>query len=179
MLIFILCVLILRDLLIFRRREKIIPEKLFIFRDRQSEILNQKKRRNFCKGMADLVGYRGGVLIGVDLKKDVAVLEAAYNDKKGVTASFNMNLLVRMNQELGANFTLEHFKHKALFNEQESCIEMHLESLEDQSVSLGDQEIIFQKGETIRTEQSHKYSLDAFKDVAKKARNEHSKSLER
>jgi len=87
-------------------------------------------------GMADLAGVDGGVLIGVDLDKDRDVLRAAYNDSKGVTAQFNLNVLRRLNRELGASFNLQHFRHEAIFNEETSCVEMHLVSTRHQTVNV-------------------------------------------
>ena len=118
------------------------------------------------KGM---VGGSGGLLIGVDLYKDASILNAAYNDKKGFTAQFNMNLLTRINRELGADFNLDAFKHYAFFNKEKSRIEMHLHSLEDQQVSVEGHKFYFKKDQSILTEYSHKYTLDSFKALAKKA----------
>jgi len=117
----------------------------------------------------NMVGKEGGLLIGVDLKKDAEILNAAYNDKKGFTAQFNMNLLARINRELGANFDLAEFKHMAFFNEQESRIEMHLQSLKDQQVFIGGKTLTFKKDITIHTEYSHKYSVESFQKLANKA----------
>ncbi len=114
----------------------------------------------------NMVGDEGGLLIGVDLEKDSAVLNAAYNDKEGFTAQFNLNLLTRINRELGGNFNLQNFKHQAFFNEEQSRIEMHLKSLKDQRVNIGEHEFSFNKGQSILTEYSHKYTLDNFKALA-------------
>lgn len=116
--------------------------------------------------IARLVGTGGGLLIGVDLKKDTETLERAYNDARGVTADFNMNLLVRMNRELGADFAPERFRHRAVYNASAGRIEMHLVSLEDQSVHLGDRTIRFAAGETICTEYSYKYDPAEFRALA-------------
>lgn len=123
----------------------------------------------FLKNIRAMVGNDGGLLIGVDLKKDTQTLNAAYNDKEGVTAKFNMNLLVRMNKELGANFLIENFEHEAFFSEEKGRIEMHLVSLADQTVELAGQCIDFQLGETIHTENSYKYSVEEFEKVARAA----------
>ena len=106
-----------------------------------------------------LVGPGGGMLLGVDLRKDQGVLEAAYNDALGVTAAFNRNLLVRINRELGADFDPAAFRHRAFYNRLRSRIEMHLVSLTDQRVNLDDDAIRFRRGESIHTENSHKYDL--------------------
>jgi uncharacterized SAM-dependent methyltransferase len=101
------------------------------------------------------------LLIGVDLLKDPAKLVAAYDDSQGVTARFNLNLLARINRDLSANFDGSAFRHRALFNEPRSRIEMHLESLCDQQVQIGalDLQIQFQRHETIHTENCYKHSL--------------------
>lgn len=116
--------------------------------------------------IATLVGEGGGLLIGVDLKKDRTVLEPAYNDSRGVTAEFNHNLLARINRELGAGFQLDRFEHLAFFNETESRIEMHLVSRCAQTVRVGDVEFRFARGERVHTENSYKYGLDQFRELA-------------
>lgn len=117
----------------------------------------------------NMVGADGGLLIGVDLRKDAKILNAAYNDKKGFTAKFNLNLLTRINRELNANFDLTNFKHQAFFNEQESRIEMYLQSLKDQQVNIGKDEFNFKKNQSILTEYSHKYTRNDFIALAQKA----------
>lgn len=109
--------------------------------------------------IARLVGRGGGLLLGIDLQKDPRVLEAAYNDRRGVTAAFNRNLLARINRELEADFNLDAFRHRAFYNRARSRIEMHLISLSDQRVRIGDVEFRFRAGETIHTENSYKYNL--------------------
>ena len=111
---------------------------------------------------ARMVGPGGGLILGVDLRKDPSVLEAAYNDALGVTAAFNRNLLVRINRELEADFNLEAFKHFAYYNIERSRIEMHLISKMPQQVMLGKQTFTFRTGESIHTENSYKYDLDEF-----------------
>ena len=105
------------------------------------------------------------MLIGVDLKKERSVLEAAYNDAEGVTAEFNKNILRRLNRELKADFKLDQFEHQAFYNEQEGRIEMHLESKKEQTVHINGEAISFERGETIHTENSYKYSLDEFEEL--------------
>ncbi|MGE3161226.1 MAG: L-histidine N(alpha)-methyltransferase [Burkholderiales bacterium] len=112
------------------------------------------------------VGAGGAMLIGVDLKKDANVLHAAYNDARGVTARFNLNLLARINRELGANFDLRRFRHYAFYNAPLSRIEMHLVSLARQAVRIGRHRFEFDRGETIHTENSCKYSVEAFRALA-------------
>ena len=108
----------------------------------------------------------GGLLIGVDLKKDFNILHRAYNDSQGVTAQFNKHLLVRLNQELDANFQLNQFGHYAFYNPGQSRIEMHLVSLKNQTVRIGKSEISFKLGESIWTESSYKYTLEEFAQLA-------------
>lgn len=123
----------------------------------------------FLRNVAAMLGDGGQLLIGVDLKKDRAVLEAAYNDAEGVTARFNLNLLVRMNRELGANFLIERFRHRAFYDEARGRIEMHLESLDPHTVRIADRDFHFRAGETIHTEISVKYSVFEFQDVGRAA----------
>ena len=119
----------------------------------------------FLELIAELVGEDGGLLIGFDLLKDKETLIDAYDDSKGVTAEFNKNILIRLNRELNANFDLDLFEHQAVFNEEKSRMEMHLVSREGQSVNISDIRLHFEKGETIHTENSHKYSLESFKEL--------------
>jgi len=123
----------------------------------------------FLRRIQRAVQPDGGLLIGVDLKKDKAVLERAYNDREGVTAAFNLNLLTRINRELPAKFTLEAFHHEARYDEGLGRIEMHLVSDEDQDVKVGEQTFHFAAGETIRTEESYKYSRQEFARLAQEA----------
>jgi len=114
-------------------------------------------------------GIAARMLVGVDLKKDPAVLHAAYNDSRGVTAAFNLNLLARINRELGADFDLRRWRHYAFYNPAQGRIEMHLVSMGAQKVALGKHRFLFASGETIHTENSCKYSLDGFRSLAAKA----------
>lgn len=109
------------------------------------------------------------LLIGVDLAKDRATLESAYDDALGVTAAFNLNLLARMNRELCADFDLSRFRHVARFDEALSRIEMHLESTDDQSVRIDERTFTFAAGERLHTESSYKYSTDGFATLAARA----------
>lgn len=122
--------------------------------------------QRFLSRIADTVGRDGSLLIGVDLQKDLEVLRAAYNDSEGVTAAFNKNLLRRINRELDATFDLDQFEHRALWNEEEGCIEMHLRSRAAQTVTVAGEPVAFAEGETIRTEYSYKYTLDGFAELA-------------
>jgi dimethylhistidine N-methyltransferase len=112
------------------------------------------------------IGRRGAMLVGVDLKKDANVLHAAYNDAKRVTAAFNLNLLARINRELGADFEPKQFAHYAFYNVAQGRIEMHLVSLERQTVAIGRHRFRFDVGESIHTENSCKYSVDEFSALA-------------
>lgn len=109
------------------------------------------------------LGPQGSLLIGVDLKKDPAILHAAYNDAAGITAAFNRNLLVRANRELSASFDLETFAHYAFWNAPAGRIEMHLRSTVAQEVLVADRSFRFTAGETIHTENSYKYTMDEFR----------------
>jgi len=124
---------------------------------------------SFLTMMRELCLPDGGVLLGVDLKKDPSLLHAAYNDTAGVTAAFNLNLLARINRELDANFALANFRHYACYNPIQGRIEMHLVSLHDQTVWIGDQQIDFRRGEPIWTECSYKYHLQEFAALAAQA----------
>ncbi len=117
-------------------------------------------------GIAALCGPGGGLLVGVDLRKPAAVIEPAYNDRAGVTAAFNRNLLVRINRELGADFDPARFDHRAFFNAEHSRVEMHLVSREPQVVRVGGAVVRFAAGESVRTECSYKYAPEAFRRLA-------------
>lgn len=120
----------------------------------------------FLANARGLAGPGGGMLVGVDLKKDAARLNAAYNDARGVTAEFNLNLLRRVNRELGAGFDLSAFRHHAFYSAARGRIEMHLVSLKDQRVRIGGNAIRIRAGESIHTENSCKYSVDEFRRLA-------------
>jgi len=111
----------------------------------------------------------GRLVVGVDLKKDAGKLVRAYDDSAGVTAAFNLNLLARINRELGASFDLAAFKHRAIYNARDGRIEMHLVSSKEQSVKIRGRRIPFRAGETIHTESSYKYSVTQFQDLARSA----------
>ena len=124
-----------------------------------------EQARQFLDTISNLLISGGGFLIGVDLKKDREIVETAYNDAKGVTAEFNKNMLVRVNRELNADFDIDKFSHLAFYNEAEGRIEMHLVSESEQEVFLNGELIHFDKGETIHTENSYKYSLKEFEKL--------------
>jgi dimethylhistidine N-methyltransferase len=115
---------------------------------------------------ARLCGPGGGFLLGADLKKDPAVLHAAYNDREGVTAAFNLNLLARINCELEGDFRLDRFWHHAFYNPREGRIEMHLVSCTDQRVHVGGESFALAEGESIGTEYSYKYSPADLRRIA-------------
>jgi dimethylhistidine N-methyltransferase len=115
------------------------------------------------------VAVLGDLIVGVDLKKSPAILEPAYDDAQGISAEFALNLLVRINRELGADFDLTQFAYRAQYNEAAGRIEMAIASLCNQTVHLGDTAIPFQLGETLRTEHSYKYTIDEFQLLAMEA----------
>src|SRR6266498_6087204 len=123
----------------------------------------------FLRRVANVCRENGGLLIGADLKKARDVLEAAYNDRAGVTAQFNLNLLERANRELGADFDLDQWRHRAIYNSDAGRIEMHLISEVDQFVHLNEHKFHFGRGEKIITEYSYKYTPDEFATFAAKA----------
>jgi dimethylhistidine N-methyltransferase len=111
----------------------------------------------------------GGLLVGVDLVKEPALLHAAYNDAEGVTAAFNLNLLRRANAELGCDFDLQGFGHAAFYNAPLRRVEMHLVSRRAQEVTLDGQRFGFEEGETLHTENSHKFTVDGLRALALRA----------
>ncbi|MCW5729595.1 MAG: L-histidine N(alpha)-methyltransferase [Alphaproteobacteria bacterium] len=121
-------------------------------------------RRFLAHWARELAG--GGMLVGVDLKKDESVLNAAYNDAAGVTAEFNLNLLARMNRELGADFDLDGFRHHAFYCHDRGRIEIYMESLRAQEASLGGRRFRFAEGELVHTENSHKFTIEEFRTLA-------------
>ncbi|MEW6736275.1 MAG: L-histidine N(alpha)-methyltransferase [Acidobacteriota bacterium] len=124
---------------------------------------------DFLKRAAQVCGIGGGLLIGVDLKKDPHTLNRAYNDLANVTAAFNLNLLTRLNRELGADFQPDQFCHYAFYNQWTSRVEMHLISKSAQMVQIDDEALSLKAWESIWTESSYKYSVDEFAELAWKA----------
>src|SRR6202007_460829 len=112
-------------------------------------------------------GQGAQMIVGADLEKDERVLYDAYNDKAGVTARFNLNLLGRMNRELGGNFDISAFTHRAIYNRERHRIEMHLISKKTQVVRMLGTSFSFRPGESIHTENSYKYSIDRFAALAR------------
>ncbi|MDR3607852.1 MAG: L-histidine N(alpha)-methyltransferase [Oligoflexia bacterium] len=118
------------------------------------------------KNASALLGEGGYAVVGIDLLKDPRILERAYNDSIGVTAAFNLNLLHRINRDLNASFRVERFRHRAFFNERHCRIEMHLESSRDQWVDIDNETFSFARNETIHTENSYKYTSEAFRSLS-------------
>ena len=116
----------------------------------------------FLRTVAGVLGSGSALLVGVDLRKDHDVLRAAYNDSAGVTAAFNLNLLGRINRELDADFDLDKFDHEARWLDDAGRIEMHLVARDAHQVSVGGHRFSFDAGESIHTEDSHKYTVDGF-----------------
>lgn len=131
--------------------------------------LTREDATSLLRLFTDGLGPRSRLIIGVDLRKDPAILIPAYDDAAGVTAAFNLNLLVRINRELGGNFDLRAFAHRAIWNADAGRIEMHLESLKRQTATIGGSEFRFERGETIHTENSHKYEIEDFRAMAQAA----------
>lgn len=131
--------------------------------------LDPEIARDFLRRVCRLCGKSGGLIIGVDLQKPREILEAAYNDNAGVTAAFNLNLLARANRELGADFDLAQWHHRAIYNENDSRIEMHLLSRRAQTVHLGGEEFEFAPNEKIITEFSYKHTVKGFAALARSA----------
>jgi dimethylhistidine N-methyltransferase len=125
--------------------------------------------RRFLRRIADVCGPSGGLLLGVDMKKDPLMLHRAYNDALGITAAFNMNILTRLNRELDASFQPESFRHYAFYNPVFARVEMHLISLVEQVIRVAGVSIRFERGESIWTEASYKYNPDEFAALAARA----------
>jgi dimethylhistidine N-methyltransferase len=125
--------------------------------------------REFLKSSRSLLGPSAAFVVGVDLKKDLDLLLPAYNDRLGVTAAFNLNLLARVNRELGGTFDPSRFAHDAIYNDADGRIEMHLRSLAAQEVQVLDEVFAFAEDETIHTENSHKYTVAEFQALARSA----------
>src|SRR5207244_13225601 len=131
--------------------------------------LRRDEAQAFLKMTRGQVGANGAMLVGVDLKKDPKVLHAAYNDAKGVTAAFNLNLLARINRELGGDIDVRRFAHYAFYNPLAGRIEMHLVARDGHVVNIGNYRFYFDRGESIHTENSYKYSGPEFERLAASA----------
>jgi dimethylhistidine N-methyltransferase len=128
-----------------------------------------QQAEQFLTNLKSVAGENGSLLIGVDLKKEPAILNAAYNDAQGVTAAFNLNLLYRIQRELGAEIEPEQFSHHAFYNDRLGRIEMHLVSQQPQAICIGEEQFGFATDETIFTESSYKYSVEEFIELAARA----------
>ena len=131
---------------------------------------------NFMKNSRSLLKLGDGFLIGIDLHKSKDKLELAYNDTDGITADFNLNILNRINNELDTDFDIKTFEHKAIYNEELFRIEMHLESLINQTIELNGHSFKFSKGETIHTESSYKYTDEMMNNLFQESGFEWEKS---
>lgn len=146
-----------------------VDNKVILFAGSTIGNLNYPQAVTLLRKSADLLEGRGAMLIGVDLKKDPATLHAAYNDSPGVTAKFNLNILSNINKELDANFDLNNFYHHAPYNPVLGRIELHLISKRPQTVTVAGQTFTFREGESIHTENSHKYSIEDFRELSAEA----------
>jgi len=131
--------------------------------------LDHAETVSFLRRVHRHVGAKGTAVIGADLTKDIRILLAAYNDGQGVTAAFNLNLLARVNRELDGDFRLERFAHEARWNSGSSAVEMHLVSLDAQTVAVGGQRFDFEAGESIHTETSRKYTVSTLSAIVESA----------
>ena len=145
------------------------PQKLGFFSGSTIGNLTHAEAQAFLVNAAHLLGRGASFLVGVDLKKDPAILIPAYNDGLGVTAAFNLNLLARINRELDGDIDLDSFAHDAIYDEANGRIEMHLVSLARQTVRVLGRAFSFTKGERVHTENSHKYSVEEFQALAARA----------
>ncbi|MBO6522639.1 MAG: L-histidine N(alpha)-methyltransferase [Balneolaceae bacterium] len=132
-----------------------------------STIGNFKRKTvtRFFEVVSEIAGKEGGMLIGVDLKKDVNVLEAAYNDSRGITAEFNKNMLRHLNREIGSDFNPDLFEHHSVWVDDPGQIEMRLIAKEDHKINVAEEIFEISEGEYIHTENSHKYSLEEFEEI--------------
>jgi dimethylhistidine N-methyltransferase len=156
----------------FMKLKRKIPNKKFIiFLGSSIGNFDPKDAMDFLHSIARYVRKDDLLLIGIDLEKDKSILDMAYNDKNGITAKFNFNVLARINRELEGEFNISNFEHKSFYNIHKHRIEMHLESKLDQQVRIGaiGKMFYFKKGETIHTENSYKYSLPRLNRLVKKA----------
>lgn len=131
--------------------------------------LNPVEAQRLLRVFRGVLSPGSRLIVGVDLKKDLSILLPAYNDAAGITAAFNLNLLARINREVAPAFDLRTFRHEAIYNARDGRIEMHLVSLEDQDVTIAGHRFRFRTGETIHTENSYKYTVRQFQDLASAA----------
>lgn len=130
---------------------------------------NEDEAVSLLRAMGQTMGSRGGALIGIDLQKERSIVEPAYNDAKGVTACFTLNLLARLNRELGSNFDLDSFSHHAVYVEAEGRIETFLNSTRDQDIQVAGHSFHFAAGEAMQVEYSQKYTDSSFSAIAAEA----------
>lgn len=131
--------------------------------------LNHAEACDFLARSRALLGGTGALVVGVDIKKDTQILLPAYNDREGVTAAFNLNLLERINRELGGTFDIDAFTHQVIYNPEYGRIEMHIRSLRAQNIEVEGELFEFREGETIHTENSHKFTVEEFQMLARAA----------
>ena len=143
--------------------------KLILFLGSSLGNFEPKDALTFLQNLREKMNKQDSLLIGFDLQKKKNILEAAYNDLEGITAKFNLNVLERINKETGGDFNLNNFSHLAYYNEAKNRIEMHLISKNKQKVKINNQIFEFEKGESILTEYSYKYSLQSIEELANKS----------
>lgn len=150
---------------------KIDGKKIVAFFGSSIGNFDQESAMDLLKKIHRSVNFGDLFLLGLDLVKDKAILESAYNDSSGTTARFNLNLLKRINEDLNGNFGLENFEHTSFYNPKEKRIEMHLKSKIRQQIDIAgaNMRVLMEKGETIRTEYSHKYTVPQIRRMAKDA----------
>ena len=148
---------------------KEIKNKVILFAGSTIGNLDRAQAIALLKKSADLLNGQGAMLIGVDLKKDPIIMHAAYNDSQGLTAKFNLNILDNINRELNADFNLDNFYHYAPYNPTLGRIELHLISKKTQVVTISGERFTFKEGESIHSENSHKYSKEDFREIAQAA----------
>ena len=146
---------------------KVAPARVGFFPGSTIGNFEPHEAAGFLQNAANILGRGAILLVGADLIKSVEVLNAAYNDAEGVTAQFNLNLLARINRELGGTFRLDSFEHHAFYNRERHRIEMHLASVKRQRVKVAGEVIEFRAGETIHTENSYKYSVESLAALAR------------
>jgi len=149
-------------------RKKPRPRTLALFLGSNISNFDPDEALKFLRALRQVLRSGDALLLGADLKKDKSVLEAAYNDALGVTAAFNLNVLARINRELGGNFDLRAFQHRAFYNEAVGRVEIYIESMREQTVAISEleMEVQFAAGEQIHTENSYKYDPN---DIARLA----------
>jgi len=156
------------DVGVHRMALETFDQKMVLFLGSNLGNFDPQDAREFLLKIRRELGQRDYLLLGTDMQKDPAVLEAAYDDPKGVTAEFNLNLLRRINRELAGQFEVEDFSHVAFYNGEESRVEMHIRSNKTQDVYVGElqRSFSFVPGETIHTENSYKYSIDQVAEMS-------------